>query len=113
MKRNTLALAAGLICAALASSTRADMVTDWNQTAEVVIRTGPPSPPLQIRALAIVNAALFDAANGITRKYEPYFVDEPAPPGARPEAAVAAAGVTALKGLFPAQTALLDQKFAE
>jgi len=31
--------------------------------------------PIQIRALAIVNAAIYDAVNGITRTYEPYFVD--------------------------------------
>jgi hypothetical protein len=113
MKKNSIGLAAGLIFTAFIRYTQADMVTDWNQIAESVIRTGPPSPPLQVRALAIVNAALFDAVNGITRKYEPYLVDEPAPPGARAEAAVASAGVTALKGLFPAQTALLDQKLAE
>jgi len=35
------------------SGSRADMVTDWNETAEAVIRASTPSPPIQIRALAM------------------------------------------------------------
>ena len=94
-------------------ASRADMVTDWNETAETVIRAGTPSPPLQTRALAIVNAAIYDAVNGIARKYQPYFVTDAAPPGARQEAAVAQAAFTALIGLFPAQSVLLNEKLAE
>jgi len=89
------------------------MVTDWNETAEVVIRASTPSPPIQIRALAIVNAAIYDAVNGITRTYEPYFVTDAAPPGARKEAAAAQAAFTALLGLFPGQATLLEERLAE
>ncbi len=108
-------LAAGIACAALitSASSRADMVTDWNETAETVIRASTGSPPLQIRALAIVNAAIYDAVNGIARKYQPYFVTDAAPPGARQEAAAAQAAFTALLGLFPAQSGLLEAKLAE
>jgi membrane-associated phospholipid phosphatase len=108
-------VAVGIACAALitSSSSRADMVTDWNETAEAVIRASTPSPPLQIRALAIVNAAIYDAVNGIARKYQPYFVTDAAPSGARQEAAAAQAAFTALKGLFPAQSGLLEAKLAE
>ena len=108
-------VAVGIACAALItnSSSRADMVTDWNETAEAVIRTSTGSPPLQIRALAIVNAAIYDAVNGIARKYQPYFVTDDAPPGARQEAAAAQAAFTALLGLFPAQSGLLEAKLAE
>src|SRR5206468_12364736 len=76
-------VAVGIACAALitSSSSRADMVTDWNETAEAVIRASTPSPPLQIRALAIVNAAIYDAVNGIARKYQPYFVTDAAAAG--------------------------------
>lgn len=108
-------IVAGLACAALitSSGSRADMVTDWNETAEMVIRVSTPSPPLQTRALAIVNAAIYDAVNGIARICRPYFVTDAAPSGARQEAAAAQAAFTALKGLFPAQSALLDEKLAE
>src|SRR5437773_9552193 len=105
----------GIASAALitSSSSRADMVTDWNETAEAVIRASTPSPPLQIRALAIVKAAIYDTVNGIARKYQPYFVTDTAPPGARQEAAAAEAAFTVLKGLFPAQSGLLEAKLAE
>src|SRR5437867_1392585 len=115
MKTKHIIVAAGIACAALIpiSSSRADMVTDWNETAEAVIRAGTPSPPLQIRALAIVNAAIYDAVNGIARTYQPYFVTDAAPPGARKEAAAAQAAFTALLGLFPGQADLLEEKLAE
>src|SRR6266480_1231876 len=115
MKTKNIIVAVGIVCAALipSSSSRANMVTDWNETAEVVIRASTPSPPIHIRALAIVNAAIYDAVNGITRTYEPYFVTDAAPPGARKEAAAAQAAFTALLGLFPAQASLLEERLAE
>jgi hypothetical protein len=115
MKTKHIIVAVGIACAALipSSSSRANMVTDWNETAEAVIRASTPSPPIQIRALAIVNAAIYDAVNGIARTYQPYFVTDAAPPGARKEAAAAQAAFTALLGLFPAQAGLLEEKLAE
>jgi hypothetical protein len=110
-KHNTIAacIAALVTC----TSSRADMVTDWSETAETVIRASTPSPPLQTRALAIVNAAIYDAVNGIARKYQPYLVSDAAPPGARAEAAAAQAAFATLTGLFPAQSSLLVDKLAE
>jgi hypothetical protein len=115
MKTKHIIVAVGIACAALipSSSSRANMVTDWNETAEAVIRASTPSPPIQIRALAIVNAAIYDAVNGIARTYQPYFVTDAAPPGARKEAAAAQAAFTALLGLFPAQASLLEERLAE
>jgi membrane-associated phospholipid phosphatase len=115
MKTRYMIVAACILCAALipSPSSRADMVTDWNETAEVVIRASTPSPPIRIRALAIVNAAIYDAVNGIARTYQPYFVTDAAPPGARQEAAALQAAFTALMGLFPAQAGLLEEKLAE
>jgi membrane-associated phospholipid phosphatase len=115
MRTKHIIVAAGIACAALipSSSSRANMVTDWNETAEAVIRASTPSPPIQIRALAIVNAAIYDSVNGITRTYQPYFVTDAAPPGARKEAAAAQAAFTALIGLFPGQAALLEERLAE
>jgi hypothetical protein len=59
-----------------------------------------------------VQVAVFDAVNGIQREYEPYFVTEAPPPGARADAAAAAAAHTALKALYPSQAATLDAEFA-
>jgi uncharacterized Rossmann fold enzyme len=63
MKTKHIIVAASIACAALTTSYngRADIVTDWNQTAETVIRTAstpPPPPPIHERALATVNAAI-------------------------------------------------------
>jgi len=115
MKTKHIIVAVGIACAALlpSSGSRADMVTDWNETAEAVIRASTPSPPIQIRALAIVNTAIYDAVNGIARTYQPYFVTDAAPRGARKEAAAAQAAFTALLGLFPGQAGLLEEKLAE
>jgi hypothetical protein len=115
MKTRQINVTVGLTLAALitSSNSRADVVTDWNATAETAIRASVANPPLQARALATVNAAIFDAVNGIARSYEPYFVTDAAPPGARQEAAAAQAAFTSLKGLFPGQSALLDEQLAE
>src|SRR5437764_11905164 len=115
MKTKHIIVVVGIASAALlpSSSSRADMVTDWNETAEAIIRASTPSPPIQTRALAIVNAAIYDAVNGIARTYQPYFVTDAAPPRARQEAAAAQAAFTALFGLFPGQAGLLEEKLAE
>ena len=101
-------------CLVLSCYSRADMVTDWNATLSAAINaTAPPdSPPVQERKAAIVQVAVYDAVNGIARKYEPYFVTARAPGGARQEAAVAKAAYTALVALFPGQQAMFDAQLA-
>lgn len=96
----------------LTCSTRADMVTDWNYNFERAAKTAAQLPPIEARCGAIVQTAVFDAVNGIAGKYHPYFVTESAPPGARADAAAAAAAYTTLKALYPAQGATLDAEFA-
>jgi hypothetical protein len=61
---------------------------------------------------AIVHTAIFDAYNGIERRYSPLFVDDEAPSGASRRAAVIAAAYTALVGLFPARKPALDATYA-
>ncbi len=121
--RPTLGIAAGhLAWAAVtmvalsvlpATSARADMVTEWNVNMENAVRAAGIPPPGQARPPAIVHAAIFDAVNGIAGKYEPYIVTEPAPGGARQEAAAAQAGYATLLALFPAQKANLDALLAQ
>ena len=53
---------------------------------------------------AIVHTAIFDAYNGIERRYTPIFVHDPRPAGASRRAAVIAAVYTALLGLFPSRS---------
>src|SRR5438445_10438491 len=79
-------------CVAIATTGRADMVTQWNENMEATIRAAALPIPAQGRTTAIVHAAIFDAVNGIARKYTSYHVAAAAPPGARQEAAAAQAG---------------------
>jgi hypothetical protein len=92
---------------------RADMVTDWNINLEKAAKVAAQLPPIEARIAAIVQVAVFDAVNGIDRRYQPYFVTERAPRGARPDAAVAQAAYTALKALYPAQAATFDTELAD
>src|ERR1019366_8895677 len=106
---SSLALAGLVTC----STVRADMVTDWNVNLQQALETGLVStPPLQGRGAEIVQAAVYDAVNGVERKYEPYFIAERAPHGARADATAAQAAYTALVALFPAQKASFDAELA-
>src|SRR5215475_9148983 len=61
---------------------------------------------------AIVHTAIFDAYNGIEKRYTPIFVHNDAPNGASRRAAVIAAAYTALAGLFPSRKPELDASYA-
>ena len=94
-------VAAGLVCAALlmASPSRADTVTDWNELLDSVApRYGGPQQ--QSRAQAMVQIAVHDALNTIEPRYVTYTDLAPAAPGASPDAAVAAAASEAMLGLL-------------
>ena len=71
-------LVLGLAMLLLVSSiARADDVTDWNQHMLRAGTVGGTSPLVMSRVAAIVQASVFDAVNGIDRKYAPVHV----PPG--------------------------------
>jgi hypothetical protein len=91
---------------------RADTVTDWNQTAVRATEIAGAPVPAQMRMMAIVHAAIFDAVNSIERKYAAYAVEIAAAPGASPAAAAAAAAHGILERLFPTQKAMLDVALA-
>src|SRR5215213_382971 len=59
-----------------------NQVLDWNQIfVETLIATNTANSSSQ-RLGAIVHTAVFDAYNGIERRYTPIFVQKQAPPGA-------------------------------
>src|ERR687885_1416670 len=100
-------VAAALVGPAVA---RADVVTDWNRTMIAGLDAAKVSPQPSSRIGAIVQASVFDAVNGIERRYTPYHVDAGAPRGASRRAAAASAAYTALTALIPSQKALFDQQ---
>jgi len=91
---------------------KADTVTDWNRTMLAGLEAAHLPPPPSARIGAIVQASVFDALNGIERRYTPYHVTADAPAGASRDAAAAAAAHTALVALIPSQKPLFDQQLA-
>src|SRR5262245_49538911 len=88
-----------------------DQVLEWNQIfTDTLITTGTANSSSQ-RLGAIVHTAIFDAYNGIERRYTPIFVHDEAPHGASRRAAVIAAAYTALVGLFPSRQATLNDSY--
>jgi hypothetical protein len=98
--------------AAEPGTAQADTVTQWNLTMIAGLEAAAIPPPPAARIGAIVQASVFDAVNGITRRYAFYHVAPAAPPGASRDAAAAAAAHTALAALIPAQKPLFDAQLA-
>ena len=105
-----ITLAAAVL--AIASVVRADEVTDWNHTFLHASLIAGASPAAQDRAGAILQSAVFDALNGIERRYKPIHVPANASRGASRRAAVAQAAYTILVDLYPAQKADFDTQLA-
>ncbi len=89
----------------------ADAVTDWNQRAGDIVVDANIGPLPAERALAIVQAAVYEAVNAITQRYPINDTNLQAVPGASVDAAVAAANHTALSTLIPHQQAEIDAAY--
>jgi len=89
---------------------KADVVTDWNKIAQQTILTAGSNPLVSSRSLAIVQVSVFDAFNGVERRYQPIHVEPNAVPGTSRRAAVIQAAYVALLHLYPAQQAFLDEQ---
>jgi hypothetical protein len=120
------AAAAGIALGSPGSAARAshteqhpDQVLEWNQIfIDTLIATNTANSSSQ-RLGAIVHTAIFDAYNGIERRYTPIFVqnvdgdgESLVPPGASRRAAVIAAAYTALVTLFPTRAGPLSASYA-
>jgi hypothetical protein len=103
-------IARGLALAgfALCTVAHADEVTDWNANMLTAFHTANVSPLVVTRHAALVSAAVYDAVNGIERRYEPIHVAANAPRGASRRAAAVQAAYAMLVKLFPAQKPTLD-----
>jgi len=113
MKVSSIVLSAlGTVAWIAAVSSKADIVTDWNAHLEEVVFATAQPVPAQPRNAAIMHLAMFDAINGIERRYEPYHVTEMAPAGARQDAAAVRAAYTTLRTLYPSQAAVLEAHYS-
>jgi hypothetical protein len=97
---------------AQASTAHPDTVTQWNLAMIAGLEAAAIPPPPSARIGAIVQASVFDAVNGIDRRYAFYHVAPAAPSGASRAAAAAGAAHTALVALIPAQKPLFDAQLA-
>jgi hypothetical protein len=93
-----------------------DMVLQWNAIAlQASVNDYAPGgagteagPTRLSRAMAIVQAAVFDSVNSIDPLYTPYLIQAKAPKDASIDAAVAQAAHDTLVAMFPAQQAFFD-----
>ena len=98
---------------------RPNQVLEWNEIfVETLIATNTANSSSQ-RLGAIVHAAIFDAYNGVRRRYTPIFVQNVdgdgkslGVPGASRRAAVVAAAYTTLVALFPSRATQLGDAYA-
>ena len=97
-------LIAALFGAAVA---KADAVLDWNLIAVNTAIANGQSPFAQARYAAIVQLAVFEAVNAITRDYRPYLGSIVAPDGASADAAAIQAAYRVLSTYFPTSASTL------
>src|SRR5262245_34974282 len=96
----------------LTTAAYADEVTEWNQIMLDSLIAGNIAGITATRHAAIVQSAVYDAVNGIERRYTPLRLDPAAAPGASRRAAVVQAAYASLVKLFPTQKDALDTKRA-
>lgn len=103
--RSCLLAGLGMICTW--DDARADILTDWNNIALQAIQSESQSAPEATRVLAMLNAAMYNAVEGIAGDHYLFTSNGYAGPsataadGASMEAAAAAAANAVLQGLYP------------
>ena len=111
MKRPVRFFLASILVATLpAAFGLADEVADWNRAMLQAALAAGTSPLVMSRVGAIVQASVFDAVNGIERRYTPIHVEPAALPGASRRAAAVQAAYAALVHVYPAQQATFDAR---
>src|SRR5580692_1833812 len=90
-----------------AAVAKADAVLDWNLIAVNTAIANGQSPFAQARYAAIVQLAVFEAVNSITRDYQPYLGSIVAPHGASADAAAIEAAYRVLNTYFPSSASTL------
>ena len=100
-----------LVAALSASTAKADAVIEWNRTTTRIVAEAKALPPMANRTVALVQTAVFEATNAITRRYPAGPDAAKAPAGASVDAAVAAATRTVMLQTMPAQQAAIDAAY--
>ena len=90
---------------------RADVVTDWNVTANALVSNDIGNNP-RLRTLAMVHVAMSDAINTVQNRYTRVVAALPAAPSASAEAAAATAARQILIQIYPQQKAKIEETYA-
>lgn len=119
MKR-TYRLQLGLAVLAILASTQralqADSVLDWNATIRAAAQddgnnaVNKANPGWFTRGAAMMNGAIYDVFQAISRTHQPFLVNTSAP-GASLDAAVHRAAYKILKDVYPGESAILDADY--
>src|SRR5262245_23813435 len=108
LKRGVVTIALAAIILIVTGAALADEVTDWNQHTVNAIQSANASALATMRILAIEQAAVFDAVNGVERRFTHIYVRPDAMRGASSRAAAVQAAYVVLVKFFPSQKAALD-----
>jgi len=103
---------AGLTLLAGTTLVRADVITDWTQTAIDVMKAVNVAGNPWTRSLAMVHVSMSDSVNAVEDRYARFTPDIAADPNASAEAAAAAAAREILMRQYPGQKARIDTAFA-
>lgn len=98
---------------ALVGPAPANEVTDWEQVLFQAALTAQTSPLNMTRFSAIYNSAVFDAVNGVERRFSPIHVQSKGPRNASVRAAATMAAYTILVKLYPGQRATFDARLVD
>src|SRR5882672_6359008 len=102
------------VLALLSSTTlaRADVITDWNQTAVEVMKAVNVAGNPWTRTMAMVHVSMADSVNAVQDRYTRFTPGIAPDPGASAEAAAAAAAREMLMRLYPGQKARIETRYA-
>jgi hypothetical protein len=102
-----------LLTTVVVSSTRGDIVQDWNATLCVVAETvvSKHNPGVPTRAMAMMNGSIYDIFQAIDRTHQPFKVNTSAP-GASVDAAVSQAAWRVLSDMYPEMQVSLSSTLA-
>src|SRR2546430_13674067 len=103
---------AGLTLLAGTTLVRADVITDWTQTAIDVMKAVNVAGNPWTRSMAIMHVSMSDSVNAVENRYARFTPGTPADPNASAEAAAAAAAREILMRQYPGQKARIDAAFA-
>ena len=110
--RSPVALLPCIAAAALlVASARANVITDWNMTANALVAKDVGNNP-KLRTLAMVHVAMSDAINTVQNRYARVAATLPAVPGASAEAAAATAAQHILIYIYPKDKAKIEEAYA-